>query len=43
MAESSPHVTTYTLAGASHLIHDAVGQREPFWGIVEGFLASLDG
>lgn len=38
----SPHAATHTLAGANHLIHDTIGQREPFWTIVEGFLASLD-
>jgi esterase len=38
----SPHVATHTLAGANHLIHDSIGQREPFWSIVSEFLDSLD-
>ncbi len=37
----SPHAETSTLSGANHLVHDTVGQRQPFWAIVEGFLASL--
>lgn len=41
MAANSPHATTHTLSGANHLIHDTTGQREPFWTIVEGLLASL--
>ena len=43
MTTHSPHAETYTLSGANHLIHDTVGQREPFWEIVDGFLASLNG
>ena len=43
MATHNPHAGTFTLSGANHLIHDTVGQREPFWAIVDGFLASLDG
>lgn len=39
----SPHAETHTLSGSNHLIHDTIGQREPFWAIVEGFLDSLDG
>ena len=35
-------VSTHTLAGANHLIHDTVDQREPFWSIVDDFLRSLD-
>ncbi|WP_420453182.1 alpha/beta fold hydrolase [Ilumatobacter sp.] len=42
LAEVSPHVEARTLTGANHLIHDSVGQREPFFAIVEEFLASLD-
>lgn len=34
-------VTTHTLAGANHLIHDTDGQREPFWRIVDEFLTAL--
>ncbi len=34
-------VTTYTLPGANHLIHDTDGQREPFWRIVDEFLSKL--
>ena len=30
-----------TLPGANHLIHDTIGQREPFRTIVEQTLASL--
>jgi hypothetical protein len=41
LAATSPHVSTHTLAGANHLIHDTVGQREPFWTIVDEFLGSL--
>lgn len=41
MTTNSPHASTFTLSGANHLIHDTVGQREPFWAIVEGFLAWL--
>jgi pimeloyl-ACP methyl ester carboxylesterase len=41
MATHSPHASTHTLSGANHLIHDTIGQREPFWSIVEGLLASL--
>lgn len=33
-----PDVTTHTLAGANHLIHDTKDQREPFWTIVDEFL-----
>lgn len=42
MASVSPHATAHTLAGANHLIHDTIGQREPFWAIIQGLLASLD-
>ena len=38
----SPHAETYTLSGANHLIHDTIGQRQPFWAIVDRFLASLN-
>ncbi|MEM8618848.1 MAG: alpha/beta hydrolase [Actinomycetota bacterium] len=41
LAARCPHVATHTLLGANHLIHDTDGQREPFWAIVEGFLADL--
>jgi hypothetical protein len=34
-------VRTHTLAGANHLIHDTIDQREPFWSIVEQFLDNL--
>lgn len=37
-----PDVSTRTLDGANHLIHDTKGQREPFWTIVEEFLSRLD-
>jgi pimeloyl-ACP methyl ester carboxylesterase len=37
----SPHATAHTLAGANHLIHDTIGQREPFWAIVDEFVGSL--
>ena len=42
MRTNSSDAQTFTLSGANHLIHDTVGQREPFWAIVQGFLASLD-
>jgi hypothetical protein len=35
------NVTTHTLVGANHLIHDTDGQREPFWQIVDDFLTNL--
>ena len=41
MATNSPHAVTHTMSGANHLIHDTIGQREPFWSIVEQTLASL--
>ncbi len=41
IAIHSPHASTHTLSGANHLIHDTIGQREPFWSIVEGLLTSL--
>jgi pimeloyl-ACP methyl ester carboxylesterase len=41
LIEVNPEVSTHTLAGANHLIHDTMGQRERFWTIVETFLASL--
>ncbi len=41
IAIHSPHASTHTLSGANHLVHDTIGQREPFWSIVEGLLASL--
>jgi pimeloyl-ACP methyl ester carboxylesterase len=41
MAANSPHASTHTMSGANHLIHDTIGQREPFWSIVEQLLASL--
>lgn len=34
-------VSTHTLEGANHLIHDTDGQREPFWAIVDEFLTNL--
>lgn len=34
-------VSTHTLTGSNHLIHDTDGQREPFWAIVEEFLVGL--
>ena len=34
-------VSTHTLAGANHLIHDTRDQREAFWSIVDGFLTDL--
>ena len=34
-------VTTHTLPGANHLIHDTTDQREPFWSIVDDFLTTL--
>ena len=37
----NPHASTHTLAGANHLIHDTIGQRERFWKIVSEFLASI--
>lgn len=37
----NPEASTHTLAGANHLIHDTMGQRERFWTIVETFLATL--
>ncbi len=43
LAVASPHATTHTLPGANHLIHDTIGQREPFWSIVSEFLDSLNG
>lgn len=36
----SPEVEAVTIAGAGHLIHDAHGTREPFWHVVERFLAA---
>jgi hypothetical protein len=41
LAVTSPHVSLHTLAGANHLIHDTIGQREPFWSIVSDLLDSL--
>ena len=41
LAAMGTQVTTHTLAGANHLIHDTDGQREPFWQIVDDFLTSL--
>lgn len=41
LIELNPQASTHTLAGANHLIHDTMGQRERFWTIVETFLASL--
>jgi len=41
LAIVNPHVATHTLEGANHLIHDTIGQREPFWTIVIDFLDSL--
>ncbi len=34
-------ISTYTLDGANHLIHDTDGQREPLWAIVDEFLGDL--
>ncbi len=34
-------VTTHTLPGANHLIHDTDGQREAFWRIIDEFLTNL--
>jgi hypothetical protein len=36
---TSPEASAHTLAGANHLIHDTIGQREAFWTIVEAALA----
>lgn len=41
IAAANPDASTFTLAGANHLIHDTLGQRERFWTIVDTFLASL--
>jgi hypothetical protein len=41
LAALNPHASTHTLAGANHLIHDTIGQRERFWKIVSEFLASI--
>lgn len=41
LAGLNPHASTHTLAGANHLIHDTIGQRERFWTIVSEFLASI--
>jgi hypothetical protein len=38
----NPSASTHTLAGANHLIHDTIGQRERFWSIVSEFLASIN-
>lgn len=39
----NPSASTHTLAGANHLIHDTMGQRDRFWSIVSEFLASIRG
>ncbi len=39
LVATSPDVDTVTLSGATHLIHDSTAQREPFWSIVDAFLA----
>ena len=41
LAAQGVDVSTHTLAGANHLIHDTRDQREAFWSIVEGFLTDL--
>jgi pimeloyl-ACP methyl ester carboxylesterase len=41
LAATCAAVSTYTLSGANHLIHDTDGQREPFWSIVDEFLTNL--
>lgn len=41
LTELCPDVTTHTLPGANHLIHDTDDQREPFWSIVDDFLTNL--
>ncbi len=43
MAIHSPHASRHTLSGANHLIHDTIGQREPFWSIVADFLSERQG
>ncbi len=40
LSATSPTVETTTIAGAGHLIHDAHDTRDPFWQVVERFLAS---
>jgi pimeloyl-ACP methyl ester carboxylesterase len=40
LRSTSPTVETVTIAGAGHLIHDAKDTREPFWQVVERFLAT---
>lgn len=41
IASVNPQASTHTLAGANHLIHDTMGQRERFWTIVTDFLGML--
>ena len=41
LAVASPQASLHTLAGANHLIHDTIGQRESFWAIVSDLLDSL--
>lgn len=41
LTEQCADVTTHTLPGANHLIHDTDDQREPFWSIVDDFLTNL--
>ena len=42
IAAVNPDASTFTLAGANHLIHDTQGQRERFWTIVRDFLGSIN-
>ena len=35
------NVVTHILSGATHLIHDTDGRREPFWATVDEFLTTL--
>jgi pimeloyl-ACP methyl ester carboxylesterase len=41
LSAASPHVEVVTLAGATHLIHDELAQRDAFVSVVLGFLDRL--
>ncbi|MEM9516094.1 MAG: alpha/beta hydrolase [Actinomycetota bacterium] len=41
LAAHPGEVTTHTLPGANHLIHDTDSQREPLWTILDEFFTSL--